>query len=305
MAESSLLHRVPGGLRREWWGRWYWRWPIKAAIFLAVTLVVLFPRPGLFARHLAHVRDMQAMIAPDDPRLEELEGEVRARLDEEATSARFAATDRERGLLIQQQIERLVLERVEYAWDWDTWGCADYMPTVAEMFDVAAATQSGLREDCDGRAIVAASLMRRMGYDARLATDLRHVWVVTPEGEWMGPGGAKSATSTDEGNDIHWTGVIRNIPMSLSYGIAVFPLPREIIILLTAYGLMLTRRTPGSAAVLALLLLMQGLLFMRLGFLAPLAVARQASSWPAWVGIFHILAGFAVLIRGGSRHARA
>lgn len=275
---------------------WYWRIPLKWLIFAVVTFFVLFPSPAQLARHIAHLRDMQRMIAPDEPQLADLEAQVRERL------TTTAPADRDSPRAVQRTVERIVLEQVEYAWDWDQWGSADYMPTVAEMFD-RAAEDGHLREDCDGRAVMAASLMKRLGYEPTLVTDLRHVWVVTPQGAWMGPGGETTMASGDEGNEIAWGTLLSNIPTSLSFGVAVFPFARELIILVTAYLLLLHRRMSRPAAAIGFILLVQGLLFMRLGFFAPAAVAREASSWPAWVGLMHIVGGFAVLIRA-SRRAR-
>jgi hypothetical protein len=169
------------------------------------------------------------------------------------------------------------------------------MPTVAEMFANAAAKDGVVREDCDGRAVIAASLMRRLGYNAKLVTDLRHVWVSTPHGEWMGPGGKKTVVSTPRGNRVDYASMVSNVPVSLSFGVAVFPLAREMIILLTAFVLMLRPGISGRAALLGCLLLVQGLMFMRLGYLAPQAVSRQVESWPAWLGIAHVMCGFARL----------
>ena len=44
-------------------------------------------------------------------------------------------------------VEKFVYGHVPYAWDWDTWGVADYLPSVAEVRRMG-------REDCDGRAVV-------------------------------------------------------------------------------------------------------------------------------------------------------
>lgn len=276
---------------------WCWRIPLKLAIFAVVTFFVLFPSPSQLARHISHLRDMQQMIAPDAPQLAGLEALVRERL------TITAPADADSPPVVQRAVERVVLEKVEYAWDWDQWGSADYMPTVAEMFELAAADDGQLREDCDGRAVMAVSLMKRLGYEPTLVTDLRHVWVTTPQGAWMGPGGETTMASGEEGNEIAWGTLLSNIPTSLSFGVAVFPFVREFIILVTAYLLLIHRRMSRPAAAIGLVLLLQGLLFMRLGFFAPTAVTREASSWPAWVGLMHILAGFAVLIRA-SRRAR-
>lgn len=284
--------------RRTRLSRWYLRVPLKLCVFAVVSLFVLFPDPRQLGRHISRIRNLNAMIEPDAPGLAALEAEFRNRT---ATTAPAATSPAH----LLGEIECFVLDKVHYEWDWNLWGAADYMPTIGEMFDMATNTDGRLREDCDGRAVVAASLMRRLGYDATIVTDLRHVWVVTPEGSWMGPGGPATVRSTEQGNRVAWGTLLANVPTSLSFGIAVFPFARELIILLTAYGLMLTRGMSRSAAALGLLLLVQGLLFLRLGFLAPAAVSPHASSWPAWVGIVHVAAGFYVLFSAGRRARRA
>ncbi|MCB9863862.1 MAG: hypothetical protein H6820_10945, partial [Phycisphaerales bacterium] len=198
---------------------------------------------------------------------------------------------------VQKEVERFVYEKVKYDWDWNVWGSADYMPTVAEMFENAKNDPGGvIHEDCDGRAVMAASVLRRLGYQSSIVTDLRHVWVVTPQGEWMGPGRGKTMKSSKDGNKVNLLATISNVPVSLSYGVAVFPLWRELILTLTAW-LLLSRRGMGKAKfLLGGLFLLQGLLFMRTGVLSPASLRGGAESWPAWVGIAHIAFGIGLLM---------
>jgi|CXWL01.1.fsa_nt_gi hypothetical protein len=277
--------------------RWYVRVPLKWLVFAIVCFFVLFPYPRLFVRHISHVRNLEAMIDSAAPDLAEWQAEVEQRtvLAQQAATTQPVEVDPASSIGVQRIVERLVLERVHYKWDWDVWGLADYMPTVTEMFDESRLGDGVVYEDCDGRAVMAASLMKRLGHQASLVTDFRHVWVVTPEGAYMGPGDDKSLVSTSTGNRIDWSTLASNIPMSLSYGMAVFPLGRELIIAITAYLLMLHRSLTTWRAMFALLLLVQGLLFMRLGFFAPHAVSREVSAWPSWVGIIHVAAAFALL----------
>lgn len=306
MSDASMNSTPPfasspadrAGSRGGWMSNWYCRIPLKLLIFAVVTHFVLFPNPWQLARHVSRILDINAMIEPDAPQIAELELEFRRRLAT-TQSATTSPVDPLR------EVERFVLEKVQYEWDWNLWGAADYMPTIAEMSEHAAQSNGQLREDCDGRAVVAASLMRRLGYESEIVTDLRHVWVVTPEGQWMGPGAATTVRSTAEGNEIAWMTLLSNVPMSLSFGIAVFPFWREVVILLTAYVLMLAKGMSRTAALLGLVFLFQGLLFMRLGYLAPIAVSRRVSSWPAWVGLLHICAGQLILLRASSAARKA
>ncbi|MBU0639073.1 MAG: hypothetical protein KKB50_09430 [Planctomycetes bacterium] len=280
--------------------------PVKLFVFAVVTFFVLFPSPGQFVRHLSRLRNLDAIVEPDAPQLAEWEEELqdwatsyRARLEAGLSEEAKTVGDGDVPPVneMQRRVQGMVLERVRYAWDWDTWGSADYIPTVAEMFAAAAGDPHGeLREDCDGRAVLAASLMRRMGYKADLVTDLRHVWVKTPQGEWMGPGKAKAMVSTPEGTRLNWAVALGNVPMSLSYGISVFPLARELVILAAAYVLLLHTRTPWRTALLAAVLLVQGLLFMRCGVFSPQQIAGFGRSWPATIGLLHIVGGICILL---------
>ena len=290
--------------------RWYLRVPLKCLVFLVVTFLVLFPSPALFTRHLAHLRDLEKMVEPDAPELAAWDEVLRERLLKRAQAGttvhepNHQPSESLSPRRAQREIERFVYDKVRYQWDWQVWGAADYMPTVGEMFAKAAETEDGqIYEDCDGRAVMAASLMRRLGYQSSLVTDLRHVWVTTPQGEWMGPGEKKTVVSTGRGNEFHLLTVWANIPVSLSYGISVFPLARELAILVTAFLLLLHRRISRRAAAFGGLLLLQGLLFMRCGVLAPSAVPGFDASWPALIGILHALGGF-TLVWTASHRAR-
>jgi hypothetical protein len=273
---------------------------LKLLVFGAVTFFVLFPNPVQFVRHLIHVSDMQAMIEPDAPQLAGWEAEFRRRVAEKQQAwqrAEATSTQPYGHREVQQELERFVYEKVKYDWDWNVWGSADYMPTVEEMFDQAASSPDGqMREDCDGRAIIAASLLRRLGYASTVVTDLRHVWVTTGEGEWMGPGRTKTIVSSDEGNRTAFFATLGNMPVALSYGLAVFPLWRELIILGTAFLLTLGGRMAWGTTAFGGMLLLQGLLFMRLGYLAPQGVSGSGAAWPVWVGVMHMLGGFGVLL---------
>lgn len=226
------------------------RWPLKLGIGGLVVLLVLFPRLDLLARNIAHWSNLGALIDPDAPGLSALTDTVTARLTPSSTPA---------DALIQTQA--VVYEAIPYSWDWDTWGVADYVPTVSETLEAG-------REDCDGRAVVAASILRRLGYDARLMSDAGHVWVWTPEGQTMDPSttasGQTFVTQDDQGRStLNWGAVlsVRAIlydwSRNLGYGIAVFPAWREAVILGTIWVLLLSRR-PRWAGVLASLVLLVG-----------------------------------------------
>jgi hypothetical protein len=210
-------------------------------------------------------------------------------------------------------VEKFVYEKVPYDWDWNTWGVADYMPTVAEMFESAGKYPDGqIREDCDGRAVMAASLLRRLGYEAQLLTDFGHVWVRAkdPSGrdkassrpvELMGPGHARAVVSTASGNQFRfdWT-VLKALPRALSLGLSVFPFRREAIVFVTLMILLSCRGMSRRAAIVGVALALAGWQFMRVrieywddGYLA--------ATGHFWLGVSYLLAGCLTMYIAGRR----
>lgn len=264
------------------------RWPLKAAFVALVVLLALYPRLDLLAANLRHWSDLNALIDPHDPRLAALEREVEARAAESDPDAKLHA-----------HVERVVYRAIPYAFDWETWGVMDYLPTLSQVLDQG-------REDCDGRAVVAASLLRRMGCDAGLATDLKHVWVVTPTGELMGPGaGAKTMIADETGTRVVLSAdTLANLGRGLAFGIAVFPLQRELLIVLALWLALLHpwsnawRRWVGGGLLLAALLLLR----------AAGASTDALAHSPAllWGGVGVALVGVLVvaLRRRGARESR-
>ena len=241
---QAAVVRLWRGLNRL---RWFWRCPLKILIFVLVTVIVLYPKLWLLPTAFARYGDMNSVLDPEHPGVVALEGRVREQLPPAAeTEDAF------------QVVQQAVCERIPYAWDWEVWGVCEYLPTVDEVFEQG-------REDCDGRAVVAASLLKRMGYDAWLVSDLLHVWVQTPEGETMSPTGAeKTFVGTDAGTRATISlRMIRNLGRGLSYGIAVFPLIRELIILATFCVLTMQPRSSPWRRVAGCLVLWVALVVLR------------------------------------------
>ncbi len=282
---TTAWHRV------HQWPRRY-RWPLKAALFALVCVLVLFPRFWLIPEWLQRLSNLNALLDPTHPRLAPLETEVRAQLGPGADDD-----------AVQSAAEAIVYAQVPYAFDWETWGVMDYVPTVDEVFAQG-------REDCDGRAIVAASLLRRLGHDAWVVSDLKHVWVVTqtprqrePK-EIMGPGtGAKTLVSDETGTRtvIDW-GVLANVGRSLTFGIAAFPLSREMIVVGALVLLTLHPRLPLWRIVLGSAALFGALALFRSAGLAVTGLA--ASPWLVWVALVVAVGGWLILaLRGLSRRS--
>lgn len=256
------------------------RLPLKWLIFGVAVIAVCFPYPRVLSRHLAHWRDPNALIDPAAPTLQPLVEELRLLLADDLPPREALET-----------VERFVHRRLPYAWDWETWGTADYMPTVAE------ALQMG-REDCDGRAVVAASLLENFGYKAKIVTDFAHVWVHTDKGETMGPGKRKAIVGKKDGFDVNLA-ALAELPRALAYGIAVFPLGRELIIAVVLWYLLLRPGLGLRRSVMIAALLAAGLFALRTGG----ANYRQPALGIQWLGLAAwsaALVVWAIPVRRGS-----
>lgn len=215
------------------------RWPLKWALFLIALGVALFPNPVQLARSARHWSHLETLPDPNNPAVMEWAAAVRADAGDEATDAELI-----------DDVEQYVLTIIPYGWDWDVWGNADYLPTVDEI-----AAMHPMREDCDGRALVAASILQRLGIDARLVTDLKHVWVWTPKKETMSPGGPKVVSSDEKGTHVNLA-ALSTLPRTLAFSVAVFPAWRELPLLLLIWLLLLGRRQAWVAAAGGLLALL-------------------------------------------------
>lgn len=139
-------------------------WALRIPIFATGLLLLLFPHPGRAVRELRTLRDPNSLIAPDDPAVAKLSEEVDAKMP--------GGLDRPRQIA---WIEAYVESRIAYENDWDQWWNVDYWPTPSE-------TMASRREDCDGIAVVTASLLKRRGFAPTIEASYEHVWVAV-EGE--------------------------------------------------------------------------------------------------------------------------
>jgi hypothetical protein len=261
--------------------RWYARLPIKWAVLGLTVLVVCFPYPGRLVRHLQHCRDPNALIEPDAPALQPLVEELRSRLSDDL---------KPRDAL--KRVERFVYEKIPYEWDWNTWGTADYLPTVTEVIEMG-------KEDCDGQAVLAASLLRCFGFNARLVNNFSHMWVRTDQGDTMSPGAKPVIVSTDEGPQFHLEG-LTELPRGLAFGIAVFPLLRELIILGVMWLLLLRRGGGILPSIVGLALLIAGLFLLRAGS----KEYGDPKTWMQLLGLAGLTAGAVVLLLWARFNAR-
>jgi hypothetical protein len=259
------------------------RWPLKGGFFALIVVLTLFPKVWLLPVWIQRLTNLNAVVDPDCPDLAALQTRVARRAGEGAGLPRLLPC-----------VEEAVSERIPYAYDWDTWGVMDYLPTAAEVFAMG-------REDCDGRAVVAASLLRRLGYDAWLTTDMTHTWVVAfdrsapqpLEYELMAPGaGEKTLTGGAAGTrlKVSWA-TLRNLVRASAFGVAVFPLDRELVILVALLTTALQprsswgRRIGGCCAVTTALFLWRtaGSLQQAQAMLLPVWIVATATLLGGWL----------------------
>jgi hypothetical protein len=147
-----------------------WRLAVKGLLLFLIVLFVLFPHPGLLYKQIQHLRNVESLIQPDLPEIAEINRELDDQLGDGSSRAEeFKA------------VERYVYRNIAYKFDWFNWGNLDYWPTAKEVLERKT-------EDCDGRAILAASILRARGFKtARVVGNLDHVWVAVDNVELMGP----------------------------------------------------------------------------------------------------------------------
>ncbi len=224
--------------------RFYLRWPLKMFLFGVITLLVLFPRLDRLWITIPRWLNPESLVNPNSPALQPLVSEF--------DSIRQPDWDRPR---LAQEIQYFVYRKVPYDWDWNIWGNADYFPTVEEVM-----TQK--REDCDGRAIVAASLLRRYGIKAWLVLGGGHAWVKTDVGEVMGPASRKAVEVTEQGPQVNWS-YLWQLYKDIAMGISVFLLPRELILVCAFWILMMSRSLRIRDTLVWLAVLTVGLMLIR------------------------------------------
>ncbi len=253
------------------------RWPIKWSLFSLVVFFVLYPSPRLFVRHLRHIRRLDSLPDPEEPAL----AEFSRRFDLYLSSA---GVDHDDSKPVLEAVESFVCREIPYKFDWEVWGVVDYIPSLGEVIAKG-------EEDCDGRAVLAAALLRARGIEGQLAGDPRHLWVRTPLGETMNPLGEAAFTADRRGLHVRWPQLLDIGPPAV--GITLFPLGREIVILVTAWVLLLPPAVGFKRAAIGLFVLLEGLVIIRLAGADVLEPNIGAVRW----GLLHLLLAAVVLRR--------
>lgn len=325
----QLLHRIPAFLR----------WPLKLVLALAVSVLILFPKVWLLPVEYERVTNIESLIEPDHPGLAALEQSVREGLKAQSQTEQTEQTepmeqagqtdlageaDPESNITADGQtvapladpnpsaaqplnaeqlsiVEQVVYAAVPYAHDWETWGVMQYTPTVGEALAAG-------HEDCDGRAVVAASLLRRLGMEAWIISDLQHAWVRTPVRDVMGAGLGEATVKQDQQGGpvtINWNwSMVSNVTRGTSFGIGVFPLTRMLCFYLLIVGLTVHPWSPINRRLLG-----AGLILISLGLLREGGgglVVKDASTLWAWSGFAAFVIGWLLLaLKAGGKPRRA
>lgn len=236
----------------EAWRGWHasrgaGRVAVKLLIFHVILIPVLFPRVWLLPTWLSRWRDPNAVLQPDLPALAPLETSLRASL-----AAKPALSEQD----VFTRAHDLVRQRLPYDFDWNVWGEFDWLPTVEEALDAG-------REDCDGVAVVTASLLRRMGYDAQLVCDFLHVWLRGTNAQAGSLGGTPSIVATPTGSTLRIGRVTANLIRGTGFGVSAFPLAREVVLLTVVLLLTLHPRVSRRRAAIAFVLMIAAFLALR------------------------------------------
>ncbi len=126
----------------------------RSPIILLVTLLMVSPSPTRLAEQCKRYRSPGILI------------------DSSAASLGVSFSS-------WREFEAYVYRLLPYRDDYLNWLTADYWPTVLEALGKGS-------EDCDGRAIVACSILQGMGYQAYVVVGLDHLWVMVRDGDsWI------------------------------------------------------------------------------------------------------------------------
>jgi predicted transglutaminase-like cysteine proteinase len=212
---------------------WIGRALLKAALFGAVVLFILNPNLKRAAMHVRHALQPDLLIQTNFPALREINTQV----DEWLAASRGTRSE-------VQVVERFVNQRIQYVSDYKNWGNIEYWPTAEEVWERG-------KEDCDGRAVLAVSILRSRGYEsARLVIGLDHMWVQVDENErlshrpekvsaLLNPSGTQSLELAHPSGVSHFASVGKALLRPKAFRetsvnmIAEIPAPRKFLIVLS------------------------------------------------------------------------
>ncbi len=158
----------------------FFRFAIKSTLFLVVLFFVLYPDPVKFVKQVNHIKNTDKLIKSNFKEMKNINKKINERLGKSYNlKEEFYA------------IQSFVYKNITYSYDWINWGVVDYWPAADEVWERK-------KEDCDGRAILAVSILRSRGFKkAELVGSFRHIWAVVGDSELMGPDTEKNIEKKD------------------------------------------------------------------------------------------------------------
>jgi hypothetical protein len=126
--------------------------------------------PSEWPAQVAHKFNLPSTIDPDHTRISELNTEI----EESWNGVRKYHKGDEMMAGEIAFIGREIAERIEYCTDMENpnYKAFEHFPTVSQVLE-------NKKDDCDGRAIVACSLLIHRGYNSYVIMNERHAWVIT------------------------------------------------------------------------------------------------------------------------------
>jgi hypothetical protein len=138
--------------------RWTKRSLLKGVFFAVFTLLVLNPNLKRAVMQVQHWWAPESLIRTDFEGMKEINLKINGLWEEYPDKSE------------PELIEAFIYENIKYVSDYANWGNIEYWPTAEEVWDRG-------QEDCDGRAVLAVSILRARGFSsAKLVVGLNHMW---------------------------------------------------------------------------------------------------------------------------------
>jgi hypothetical protein len=138
---------------------------LKLVLFGVFALIVLNPNLKRAGEQLSHLGNPESLIQTNFASLVFINREIDALQEHHP--------DKSEPLLV----EEFIFRRIKYLSDYENWWNVEYWPTAQEVWQRK-------QEDCDGRAILATSILRSRGFQsAQLVVGLDHMWIQVNENE--------------------------------------------------------------------------------------------------------------------------
>ncbi len=189
-----------------------WRLLVKIGMFMVTLFFVLNPHPVLFMKQLPRYADMESLIQTDFQGLETINRDIDAMLPPGA--------DQKQELAV---VQKYVYQHIRYTYDWDNWGNIDFWPTAEQVWERR-------QEDCDGQAVLAASILRSRGFSsATLVGNIQHIWVQLDQQDLMSPM-AEQNISREKGKLVVRLPSLKVILGAMAIYITDFPTIRNLLL---------------------------------------------------------------------------